>query len=395
MLSIKKIKLTDFKLYIFFTGLATAVNLFSIYILTLKFGKDQFADYVYYTVFTQIIFTLSDFGIKNSFFSEIKNHKKINYVYLLLIKLSISLLLFFLFFSYFRNLLFVSNLFTVVGTALVPNFLLHEKGLFRLIGINNLIYRTLPLLFLPLTKNIIHYNTISGLILIFSALVIIYYNSGVQEFAKIKFQDFIKYFWYITKSNKYLSLVNIINVLEINLHILLSRQLFDLSSFSTLIQVDRYVNFIKQVIIYYYEYLFPKINGSNYIIFQNHIKKLARVLVSIILLTCFSFILYAVKKESNLIYEPLILLFCLYPLSILVFNFIPSILFLKYCSDNLNFKIVFIVFLIKFLIFLLFFNLGIIIVPLILILSEIVFGVFKYSNLSKFPKLSFLKFCNV
>lgn len=380
----------DLTLHLIFTVLATVVNLLSIYFLTSKFGKNEFATYVYYGVFTQIIFTLGDLGIKNSYFSEIKDHKGINFFYLIFIKLAVSVFLFVLFFVYFHSYIFFSFLFVIVGTSMYPTFLLQRCGLFRLIGFNNLVYRLVPLLFLPVISDIAQYNYVSGLILIVSGLLTMFKYSWNKEFVNINFDEFRHIFSAVFKSNWHLSIVNVVSVLEVNLHILLSRYLFDTSSFAIMVQVDRYYNFFKQAAIYCYEYLYPKLNDKNYIIFQNLISKVVRL--SLLLVAAFAFVYAVCLFEQNYDWQMsiVVLLFFIALLSIVVFNFTTSILFLKYCKDSNNLKITFIVFCGKLTLFVCLYKLGLFIVPLLLVCSELVFGMYKHRMLSKlnyFPNL--------
>jgi hypothetical protein len=380
----------DLRLHLIFTALATVVNFLSIYFLTSKFGKDEFASYVYYGIFTQIIFTLGDLGIKNSYFSEIKDHKGINFFYLVFIKLAVSVFLFLIFFVYFNSYIFFSFLFVIVGTSIYPTFLLQGSGLFRVIGFNNLIYRLVPLFFLPLISDIAQYNYVSGLILIVSGLFTMFKYSWNKEFVNINFHEFKHIFSSVFKSNWHLSIVNVVSVLEVNLHILLSRYLFDTSSFAIMVQVDRYYNFFKQATIYYYEYLYPKINDTNYIFFQNFIRKVARLALLLTVSFTFVYTVFILDQNYDLQKLVLVLLFFIALLSIVVFNFTTSILFLKYCKDSHNLKIAFFVFFCKMTLFVFLYKLGLFIVPLLLVFSELVFGIYKHRMLSKlnyFPNL--------
>ena len=71
--------------------------------------------------------------------------------------------------------------------------------------------------------------------------------------------------------------------------------------------------------------------------------------------------------------------YCLYPFSSIVFNFLINILFFKYCSDKYSFNIIFASIFVKFiLIIYLSPFLGIATIPSVLILLEIVTGITRY-----------------
>lgn len=386
-------KYSDFYLFIFFTGLATGASLLSIYLLTLKFGKTSFADLVYYLIFSQIIIALADFGLKNSYFNQLKNHKDYNLLYLVLIKVCISVLLFLVFFLIFRDKLFSSTFFIVVGSSIFPSFLLSDRGLFSIIGLNNFIFRVVPLVFLPLIDSLSQFNLFSGSISVLFALLVIFRSTVRSDFTSLNLKEFKEVFYEVISGNKYLSLINVVNVLEINLHILVSKQMFESSSFSMLIVVDRYVNFIKQGVIYYYEYLFPKISNLNFVYYQNRIRRITRLFaLALVMVVIF---LYSGYFELSLVHKLLIIVYGFYPLSILAFNFLPAILFLKYCSDEVNLKIVFIVAVIKLVIFSVSVWFGVVVVPVALVFAELFFGVLRYSALSRYKQFYLVRYLNV
>jgi hypothetical protein len=374
----------DFKVYISLTLIATLISIFSVYTLNSKFGKYQFSDYSFYSILLSIFFTVSDLGFKISYFKYGQSNKKSNYKYLILSKLTVILFLFLISCFFVNEMLFFSLILIVIGTSIFPTYILQRYRLYSIIAINNLLFRLLPLLILFKINSIIQFTLISGIVIIsFSSFLL--YKFRIFNISNFTWQDFIAYFKEVIKSNRYLSGINIVSIIEINAHNFLAKSLFSINDFADYIYLERYISYLKQGVIYFYDYLFPKVSLTNYkyylnftrIIYISYFLFLSVIYYTLTLFEVYDF--YGIKL-TNLLY-----VFCLYPLSSLIFNFLGNILFFKYCSDNYSFKIILTsVFLKIILIVSLSPFFSIVTIPIVLIILEIVTGVTRFLLMPKY-----------
>jgi O-antigen/teichoic acid export membrane protein len=375
------IRKNDFKLYVFITILATIISVYSIYLVANKFGKLQFAEFAYFSIISQIIFTISDLGTKISYFKADKKNQKIEYKYLLASKLLIALLFFTIFSFFIKSSVYYSFVLTVIGTSIFPNTLLQEYKLYTIVSINNLLFRLIPILFILRFNSIVEFSLFSGaVIFLFSIIVLI--KLKIISSDKFSLFHFKKYFKDLLISNKYLSAINLLSIIEINLHTIVAKKIFPAIDFSDYVYLERYVNYLKQSVIYLYDYLFPKVNLHNlgrYVYIFNYI--FLFYIAACLFIFAFIYYLNITQifgiKITNVFY-----FFCLYPLSSLMFNFLVSIIFFKFSSDKHNLSILFSATLIKIILIFAFSKLlGIQIVPIALILAEIFMGLLRYKFL--------------
>jgi hypothetical protein len=368
----------DFKNYVVFTLIATLISVYSVYVVTTKFGKVAFSNFAFYSILTSIFFTVSDLGFKISYFKIGKLNKKSDYKYLLLSKLIVVLFLFILFGFFYNDMIYLSLIFILVGTSIFPSYFLQEYRLYTIIGFNNLIFRLLPILILFKLNSIVEFAIISGIvIIIFSSYLLI--KLRIITFNNFIWRDFINYFKEVVITNRYLSAINIVSIIEINIHTFLAKSLFSFNDFADYIYLERYISYLKQGVIYFYDYLFPKVNLSNF----NHYLKFTRLTYIsyfvFLILAQYLFNLYQIKNIYGIKLSIFFYVYCLYPFSSIVFNFLINILFFKYCSDKYSFNIIFASIFVKFiLIIYLSPFLGIATIPSVLILLEIVTGITRY-----------------
>jgi len=183
--------------------------------------------------------------------------------------------------------------------------------------------------------------------------------------------------------NKYLTGINIVSIIELNLHNIIAKLLFKVDDFADFIYLERYINYIKQGVIYFYEYLFPKIKLQN---FKSYLYTMRYVYLLYIVFFAFIY-LYFTYYNIKLFYGIKVLgyfyIFLIYPLFILIFNFIKSIIFCKYASDRNNFTVTIVAIVIKMsIIITLSKSFGIIIIPIALIFTEIFIGLTRARLLS-------------
>jgi O-antigen/teichoic acid export membrane protein len=346
-----------------------------------KFGKLQFAEFAYCSIVTQIFFTISDLGTKISYFKADKKNQKEDYKYLLATKLLIALILYTAFGILNRSSIYFSYTLTIIGTSIFPISLLQEYRLYTIISINNLLFRLIPIIFIFKFNSIVEYSLFSGLILfLFSVLILVKFKIVYAD--KFILRRFKKYFIEVLQSNKYLSAINILSIIEINLHSVVAKKFFPAIDFADYVYLERYINYLKQVVIYLYDYLFPKINLQNLARFIYLLKYLS--LFYIISCLCGFLIIrhFDIDQIFGIRISNVFYFFCLYPLSTLVFNFITSIIFFKYSSDKSNLSIIFSAIVIKIILMLSFSKLlGIQIIPIALIVAEILMGLLRYKFL--------------
>lgn len=370
----------DFKFYVLLTLLSTLLGVSTIYLLRTKFGSINFSDFAVVSIVIQIIFTISDFGLKVSYFKPGVIKMKSEFKYIVIVRLFLALFLFF-FISIFQfNSIYFSFVLTIIGTSIFPNFLLQEYKLYTVVSVNNLIFRALPLLFLDNFTSIEQFSLFSGFCITSFSLVVIL-KLKVHKGEKVIFSKFRSYLLKTFSQNVYLSAINIISILEVYLHVLLANYLFPKNIFADFMFIERFINYLKQSVIYLYEFLFPKINLNTLRKYQSIIRVLNIIYIISVLIAVFSNIIVA-NDLLNIKTKNLLIIFLIYPLSILMFNFLSSILYYKYANDKYNLLITVGAFSIKFILIIVFFNiLGIIIIPISLIISEAFMGVSKYFSM--------------
>ena len=367
----------DLSLYIILTIIATITSVFSIYYVTLKFGKISFSEYAYCAIIMQIIFTFSDLGTKISYFKDKESKSKSNYKYLLASKLFVASLVFILFGLIYGGKIYFSFVFTLIGTMIFPTLILQEYRLFTLIAVNNVLFRVLPLLLLFRFSTIEEFSVFSGIIIIFFSSILFYFLKIFNSF-KFNFNEFFLYFRKLVTSNIYLSAINVLSIIEVNIHTFLVKSIFPIADFADFIYIERYVNYIKQTIIYLYEYLYPKVKLSNFALYVRRTRYLSFSYELMFLIFLFLCTYLNIENFYGIEISKLFYIFCLYPLSSLLFNFIISMFFYKYGNDRFNLIIIMISIVLKTILILCFSAvIGIVIVPLVLILMEILVGLIR------------------
>lgn len=385
------LKQKDFFYYILLLFLTTVFNLLSIKLISEKFGIENFAKYTYTSIIIQVVLAFSDLGIKYSYFRN--NLIKNKIIFSLIISRVLVALILFLIFSIFfifsdeDLLIYISFAPFVLGSALFPNFVFQSYNQFKYIGLNNFIYRFFLISLIFIVSNIYLLSLISGLIyFVFSLFSLLYFKKLI--FFKLEIKTFKLFFFSFLKQNLYLNLINIVSVVEINFQSLISKYALVGLDFNLFIYTERIVSIIKQVVITIIDFLYPKINNYNYHSYIFYKRALIILYLSIIVLIYLNFdyfhnnLFHQFAKNGNIKF--FIILFLMYPLSILIFNFIQNILFVKNGFDKYSLYIQLFQILFKILSFLFFIDqLGIIIIPFILIFNEFFAGVFKSMKLDK------------
>ena len=380
----------DFKIYIILTIIATLISVFSVYALTSKFGKFDFSDFSFYSILISIYFSISDLGFKISYFKFDKSNTKSSYKYLLLSKLTVVLFFFILFCFFIKKNLYYSLIFIVIGTSIFPTYILQVYRLYSLIAINNLLFRLLPILILFKLETIIQFTILSGLVIIsYSSFLL--YKLRIFNLSSFTWRGYINYFMKVLITNRYLSAINIVSIVEINAHTFLAKSLFSFNDFADYIYLERYISYLKQGVIYFYDYLFPKVNLTNFKFYLTYTRIVYFSYFFIFSTLYYTFYLCEVNDIYGIKLTILFYVFCLYPLSSLIFNFLINIIFFKYCSDKYSFKIIVSAILLKIILIISLSSfLNIITIPLVLILIEIFTGITRFflmpKNIRKFVK---------
>ncbi len=379
-----KVRQKDFTLYILFLVITTAVNFLSIKILSEKFGINEYANFNYVYIFIQIILSLSDLGIKYSYFRSDDAKNKINLFFIIskiLIASTIYLFLVLFFFKHNTFQLYLSFFPLVVANALFPNFLFQYFKLYSFIGLNGLIIKLFPLFLLRFFNNIHVYGILMGVFYTINSILAIYFfrKSFNFKFSIIKFKIF---FLNLLSKNIFLNISNFISLIEINLQSIISKWLLSSIDFNLFIYTERIIAIFKQASITLFEFLYPKITSKN----LNNYNKFNFVFIFLyacFLIVCwmnFEFIQHTLFKgfERTINTKYFIIIFLSYPFFIIRFNFLDNIVFIKNGFDKYNvFLQILQIFVKVILLYFLYTKIGLVIIPITLIIIELLAGGIK------------------
>ena len=381
---ILKAKQKDFTLYILFLVITTAVNFLSIKILSEKFGIIAYADFNYVYIFIQIILSLSDLGIKYSYFRSDDAKNKINLFFILskiLIAATIYLFLVLFFFKQNTFHLYLSFFPIVLANALFPNFLFQYFKLYSFIGLNGLIIKLFPLFLIQFFNNILFYGIFIGVFYIINSILAIYFFRKSFYF-KFSIRKFKIFFLNLFSKNIFLNLSNFISLIEINLQSIISKWLLSSIDFNLFIYTDRIIAIFKQASITLFEFLYPKITSKD----LHNYKKFNFVFVilyAFFLILCwinFDLIQHNIFNgfERSVNTKYFIIIFLSYPFFIIRFNFLDNIVFIKNGFDKYNvFLQILQIFVKVILLYFLYRKIGLVIIPITLIIIELLAGGIK------------------
>ncbi len=344
----------------------------------------EFANFNYINIYTQIILSLSDLGIKYSYFRSSKLKNKSN-LYFIISKLIISICLYFLIFIIFkesgsRNIYF--NLLPfIIGSAIFPTFLYQNYKMYTFIGLSNLVTRLIPLFFLSFTSDIGSYGLLMGIIILLNSLISLYVFRKII-LIKIKFINVVIFIKKLFEKNAFLNVINLTSLIEINFQSLISKFILNSHDFELFIYTERIVAIFKQMIITIFDFLYPKINQSTNRLFS--IIKNTFIVIYISLLVVFylnskfvlnnSFLNFDLSSEDKLF----VFVFLLFPVFILQYNFIENIVFIKNKYDKENFFLQLLQICIKAILIILTYKyFGLVIIPITLIAIELIAGTYK------------------
>jgi hypothetical protein len=329
----------DFQFHIVFTIISTLVGIFSVFLVNRSFGGLKFADFALSGINIQIILALSDLGVKYSFFKDNSTLSLLkNFKYLIIIRAFFAVLLFLASLLFYYSDVYLAHFFSLIGFTFFPNLLFQKYRLFTIISLNNVIYRSLPLLIIYFINSLEIFVMISGLFLILTSCVanIIL---GVFSRNSFRFLEFKSVCFKLFKDNRFLGAISLINIFEVYIHVFFAKIFLNPTVFAELIYVERYTNYFKQGVVYLYEFLYPKITLINAKLYQVYARLLALVLIVFIF---FIFLLNYLFKWVFVESDASILFFAMLsiPVIIILVNFVQSIIYFKYCSDRRGFAIV-------------------------------------------------------
>jgi hypothetical protein len=371
---LSKLRKHDFKFYALFTAFSTLAGIYSVYLLKINYGAMAFADFALSTVNIQIIVALSDLGIKYSFFKpNAKFSNRHDFRYLIVLKLVIALSLYVISLVFYRSSVYLMHLPMLIGFSVFPALLLQRFKLYTIISLNNFVFRVLPLLGLAFLDQIEGFVLLSGILLLINGLLA---NNALGAFKLrgFKWTYFIRVASNVLKDNRFLSALSVMNIFEVYIHVFLAKVFLTKELFADFMYVERYTNYMKQVVVYLYEFLYPKVNVYNVRLYQRYAR------LGAVAMTLFVCIFILLEKQFNWVFKEwsnygLLAAMALFPVLIMLFNFIQSLIYFKYCNDKRGFKIVLQAFGIKILVFFMLSPLiGVLAIPFSLIASEVFMG---------------------
>ena len=207
----------------------------------------------------------------------------------------------------------------------------------------------------------------------------------------MNFNYFVFFSKLILLNNRFLAFSSLISIIEVYAHTFLSKILFTTSDFSVIASQERYSNFVKQIVIFFQDYIYVKSSNSK----KSYKKKIifiAFIYIIILLIITFValFMNYDMFKYTTSSFNFFSVSLLVYPFIIVLFNFEQNIRFIRGGFDKYNLLIISTSSIIKILLMYYFYSFfGIFIVPIVLIFSEIFMGSIKsqihkkYSNLYK------------
>jgi hypothetical protein len=375
MMVIFKLRKYDLKLYALFTVVSTLAGVSSVYFIKDAYGSYEFADFALSTVYVQIVVALSDLGMRYSFFKPKSFFsERSNFMYLIALKVVIALTLFLISLIFYHTSIYLAHLPMVLGFVLFPTLLFQRYKLFTIIALNNFLFRVLPMIGLLFFSQIEGFVVFSGLIL-FSNSLLANMLSGVFSEGRFKYNYFKRIGLNVLNDNRFLSALSVINILEVYVHVFLAKVFLTKDIFSEFMYIERYTNYVKQVVVYLYDFFYPKIVIDNINSYQKYVRK-AAFLIAFGVATFLFLEAYGGWIFQGFNSYVLIIAMAIVPAFILLFNFVQSTVYFKYCSDKRGVIIVLTAVVLKLLIFFVTQPfIGVLAIPLGLVSAEIYMGI--------------------